>query len=90
MAADSACTLEEAAWERLTPGEKTATDTGFRGSAKRGESIRAWFASARLKTGETVVSEKISLPVGVGPVIFKLTGRDAAGHACSGWLVVEP
>ena len=53
---------------------------------------RAWFGGDRLEAGATRRSVPLTLPAGpeVGAVVFKVSGRDAAGRAVTAWAVLEP
>lgn len=84
---DNDVTPEAAAWERLVPVSSRAVDTSYRPDAPTAE-VGAWFGDRRLKTGETRISPAIALPREGGPVLFKVVGTDALGHAVTAWAQV--
>jgi len=75
--------LQDAAWERLNPQGKANNDTSYRPSAARLQTIRSWFGDSALRAGETRSSTIIPLPASTGPWVWKVVGKDAAGHAVS-------
>jgi hypothetical protein len=90
-ALDAAVWLEEAAWERSVPGSDGRAPTSWAAGKPAGQSAQEWFGQAPLRPGETRTSIPVELPAGrgAGPVLFKVTGRDALGRRVTGWTVVE-
>jgi hypothetical protein len=90
-AQEAAVSVEEAAWERLIPGEEAHDDTSFRAVDAQCQSVRDWFGESRLQAGQTYRSVAIRLPPGTRPqdVVFKVLAVDDAGHRVSAWGLVE-
>jgi hypothetical protein len=88
---DAGVTLDDAAWERLTPTENRPEDTSFRPEARPGQNARDWFGDPHVNGGETRVSKPISLPAWWGvkePLIFKISATDGAGRHWAACTVV--
>jgi hypothetical protein len=80
--------LQDAAWERLNP-VGNAEDTSYRCTAIPSQTAPAWFGRHTLKDGETITSMPIPLPATSEPLVWKVLGKDSAGHTVAGWRLSE-
>jgi hypothetical protein len=86
---DADVTLQDAAWERAAPETGRPEETSYRPDAPAGATVRAWFGDPRLRAGESRRSAPVTLPRAGGPVLFKVTGTDAAGRRVAAWARCE-
>jgi hypothetical protein len=77
---DAAVTLTHAGWERLTStGARDPAATALPGD---------WFPQTALTPGQEILSRSLLVETSQ-PVVFKVSGVDAAGHPLTGWEVLS-
>ncbi len=81
--------LVDAAWERLNPVGMAARDTSYRPDAVPLQTGRAWFGSPTLLAGQTRTSSAITLAPSSGPLVWKVLGKVADGHAVAAWCLMD-
>jgi hypothetical protein len=83
-----AVTLERLAWERSTSGTNRDADRGYCSAVLNEQQIEDLFGSSVVPASGQIVAEGLDLRSAAPtsePLMIKVTGRDAAGHALSAW-----
>lgn len=84
--------LAQLAWERSAGGSNRDGSRGFCGKILTAKEIENLFGSTTVPaSGRLTVSNfQIELPSSSGdPLVLKIAGRDAAGHAVSAWCTMQ-
>jgi hypothetical protein len=84
--------LERLAWERSTRGTNRDADRGYCSPVFGVNQIEKLFGSAAVPPSGSLRAEQVDVsPItpGEGPIVLKITGRDATGHAVSAWYPLQ-